>query len=326
MVNGLICGKFYPFHKGHEFLIKTASEQCDILNVLVVIGDNEEPHAYTRAEWIKATFPRSNVHVGSIMDIHDDTNSEAWAIATKKVIDYCDIHKVFTSEDYGNEYAKYLGAEHICVDKNRVTYPCSGSLIRSNPLEQWGFLPDAVKAYYALRICIIGAESTGTTTLAKDLAKYYGTTWVGEYGRHYTESRGLKIPWKSSEFEHIATMQSLNEDAIARICNRVLICDTDAFATKLWHRRYMEGTDNPILNELIASRNIMGLKKSLYILTGDEIPFVPDSTRDGESIRKQMTIDFMNELNKENLPWMIVTGSPVQRMLDATRVISSLLG
>ena len=87
------------------------------------------------------------------------------------------------------------------------------------------------------RVVIIGSESNGTTTLARALAAHYRTVWVPEYGRTYSEGRQhVAQPWRSDEFVHIATEQIRMEDAIARLANKVLICDTDAFATSIWNR------------------------------------------------------------------------------------------
>jgi len=41
------------------------------------------------------------------------------------------------------------------------------------------------------RICLLGAESTGKTTLAAALAVAYETVWNPEYGRVYTEVGGV---------------------------------------------------------------------------------------------------------------------------------------
>ena len=44
-----------------------------------------------------------------------------------------------------------------------------------------------------LRVCVVGAESTGKTTLCERLAKHYGGDYVPEYGRTYTEARYERI-------------------------------------------------------------------------------------------------------------------------------------
>lgn len=79
--------------------------------------------------------------------------------------------------------------EHILVDRDREAVPISGTLVRSNPLGCWDFLEPPVRAWYAKRICLVGAESTGKTTLAQMLAERYQTVWVPEYGREYSERK-----------------------------------------------------------------------------------------------------------------------------------------
>jgi hypothetical protein len=71
----------------------------------------------------------------------------------------------------------------------QVIYPISGTAVRSNPLGCWDFLEPPVRAWYAKRICLVGAESTGKTTLAQMLAERYQTVWVPEYGREYSERK-----------------------------------------------------------------------------------------------------------------------------------------
>ena len=90
------------------------------------------------------------------------------------------------------------------------------------------------------RICLLGAESTGKTTLARSLAAAYGTVWNPEYGRPYTElGRDPDAPWTSAEFTHIARIQCWYEDCLAGSARRALFCDTDAFTTALFHEVYL---------------------------------------------------------------------------------------
>src|SRR3954463_1716704 len=96
-----------------------------------------------------------------------------------------------------------------------------------------------------IRVCVVGAESSGTTTLCQDLAAHYETVWVPEYGRLYTErlrEKGINTfsyHWRSEEFVHIALQQQEDEDRLAADASRVLVCDTDALATCIWHQRYL---------------------------------------------------------------------------------------
>jgi NadR type nicotinamide-nucleotide adenylyltransferase len=73
------------------------------------------------------------------------------------------------------------------VDRARAAVPVSGTLIRSDPLAYLEFLEPCVRAYFVRRVVLIGAESTGKTTLAQQLAERFNTTWVPEYGRVHWE-------------------------------------------------------------------------------------------------------------------------------------------
>lgn len=120
---------------------------------------------------------------------------------------------------------------------------------------------------------ILGAELTGTTTLAKALAEELGTLWVEEYGREYSEIRlgGFTAPRRSDEFDLVVDRQiQLEQAALRRVTRPLLICDTDVLATALWHERYVGEPAERILERAAAH------KPALYVLTGDETPFVQD--------------------------------------------------
>lgn len=172
------------------------------------------------------------------------------------------------------------------------------------------------------RVCLVGAESTGTTTLAQKLAAHYHTVWVPEYGRDYTEARkvaGARYEWKSPEFVHIAIKQQEHEDLVAKQARRVMFCDTDALATAIWHERYMGAWSQEV--EEIAERR----QYALYILTQPDIPFVQDRIRDSELLRGWMTDRFRVELTRRNRPWVLVQGPLQERLGLAIRAVDRLL-
>lgn len=172
-----------------------------------------------------------------------------------------------------------------------------------------------------IKICVLGAESTGTTTLAKDLAVYFKTCWVPEFGRIYCEGKisySRYEDWNSEEFDFIAKTQNEMEDAFSEIAEKHLICDTNSFATRIWHERYMEFMSEEV--DKIAKKSV----PDLYILTGDEIPFVPDGLRDGEHIRHTMHKRFVEELERQKVPFIIVRGSKRMRLKKAVEAIINI--
>jgi HTH-type transcriptional regulator, transcriptional repressor of NAD biosynthesis genes len=174
------------------------------------------------------------------------------------------------------------------------------------------------------RVAIVGAESTGKTTLAQNLAQHFHTVWVPEYGREYTEvtvgpDAVFGYQWKTEEFVHIARRQIELEDQLAEQANRVLICDTDALATAIWHERYL-GSRSPEVEEIAR-----GHSYDLYLLTGVDIPFVQDGIRDGEHLREWMTERFRQELERRHLPWFPLQGSYAERFRTAVTAIEKLI-
>ena len=314
---GVVIGKFYPPHRGHKHLIDTAAARVDHLTVIVCGKPEHAMPGELRAAWLREIHPE--VTVLAIDDYYPDDDSQLWAELTIGWLGgRPDV--VFTSEAYGEPYAHFLGCRHVAVDPARLAVPCSGTAVRADPLAMWDFLEPPLRGYLAKRVCVVGAESTGTTTLARALAAHYQTVWVPEYGREYSEARlarGDDSPWTTPEFIQIAGEQCHREELAARESNGLLICDTDAFATSIWHRRYV-GTRSPEVEAIAA-----GCRYDLYLLTGDEIPFIQDGTRDGEHIRHWMHETFVAELERTGRPYLLLRGPHQERLARAVEAIDT---
>lgn len=322
MTTGVVIGKFLPPHHGHKHLIDTAAAGVDHLDIMVCARDDQPIDGPTRVAWLQEIHPGANVVLVDDDIAHDqgDVTSKAWAERTIQVLGRTpDV--VFTSEEYGPRYADYMGARHVSVNPERAHVPVSGTSVRADPAAHWKWLEPCVRAWYVHRICVVGAESTGTTTLALALAAHYDTTCVAEYGRLFCEERlidGGTLDWKTEHLVAIATKQQADEDSAARSCGPLLICDTDALATSIWHERYL-GDRSEEVNALAAARAY-----SLYILTSDDIAFVQDGTRDGEHVREWMTQRFRDELAKRQEPWIEVMGDHKQRLASAIAAIDDI--
>lgn len=314
---GVVIGKFLPPHCGHKLLIETALAACDHVSVIVCGKPSDPLPADLRGAWLCEIHPAAHVLV--IDDRYDENDSRVWAENTIRWLGGAP-DAVFTSEGYGDRYAAYMGARHVSVDPRRERVPISGTAVRGDPFANWEFIEPPVRAWYCRRVCVLGAESTGTTTLARTLAARLGTIWVEEFGREYSAKKQATGDqrWHTDEFPLIAREQSRREDQAARGADRLLICDTNAFATRLWHRRYVGG-ENADLDSIAQ-----GVRCDFYLLTGDEIPFVQDGLRDGEHIRHQMHRWFVEALNQQPVPWRLLRGPLDMRVHDATAAIMGL--
>ncbi len=315
---GLIVGKFYPPHRGHKYLIEAGRTQVDELHVIICQKPHEQPPGTLRAAWLSEIHPDVNVLL--IDDVYDEQDSRIWAENSIRWLGFApDV--VFTSEDYGDRFAHYLGCQHVLIDKARAIVPVSGTKVRSAALEYWEFLEPPVRGWYAKRVCLVGAESTGKTTLARSLAAHYQTIWVAEYGREYSERKLAEggSHWSSEEFTHIAQVQCERENEAARQANKVLMCDTDAFATSIWHRRYLH-EPSPAVEAIVAAHR----RPDLYLLTDVNTPFEQDGTRDGAAIRHWMHETFVAELTVQQRPFQFLSGSASERLANAIAKINDL--
>lgn len=317
LAHGLVLGKFWPLHAGHSHLIEAALAQCARVTVQLLVHPDEDVPMEVRVRWIREIHPA--VHLVTAYDDApvDFDDPAIWDLHMATITGLLDapVDAVFTSDDYGAELARRLGARWIQVDPGRRDNTVSGTAVRANPEAFWSTLHPAVRAWYVRRVVVTGAESTGSTTLARALCAELACPYVPEFGREWTEQRpgGVSAPWATADFVEIAARQNAIEEAAARAsANRWLVCDTDALATAIWHERYMGFSAPDVVEE--AARQVRPFAR---ILTGDEIPFEQDGFRDGEHIRHAMQERFRQALagpEGDGVPWIEVRG-PVQTRL-----------
>jgi len=174
-------------------------------------------------------------------------------------------------------------------------------------------------AEHLKRVCLLGAESTGKTTLARALAEAYGTVWNPEYGRPYTElGRDPEAPWTSAEFTHIARIQCWYEDCLAGSARAVLFCDTDAFTTALFHEVYL-GEPTHAFDELVVRRY------DQFLVCGLDVPWRHDGIREFEEQRLWMHERYLERARTSGKPWLLLEGSLQERVRAGGLAVDRLL-
>jgi HTH-type transcriptional repressor of NAD biosynthesis genes len=344
--NSLVIGKFYPPHAGHTHLISTAAAQSEHLSVLVLGNRFESVTVAERTKWLQEEF--ANVGGVQVIGMRNDCpedyfSDEIWKAQNElmrlalKSHGITGIDAVFSSEGYGTQLAEAFGAEHVLVDLSRAAHPISGTLCRDDLGAAWPSIIAPARQDLATRIIVVGAESTGTTTLTGQLMNHYRQQFpqladVPEYGRRYTYEKfeALRagkpdavlgdMVWSADDFARIGARQNDLENAAADVCPLV-IADTDSLATTLWERFYLGERSYGSYN---AADHLP--RRDLYLITDHVgVPFEDDGWREGEHRRAEMTEWFKETLTEQGHSWILLTGDMVARAKTAVQITDLIL-
>lgn len=162
-----------------------------------------------------------------------------------------------------------------------------------------------------IRIVLYGPESTGKTTLSKQLASYYDTCWVPEYMRIFLENKSFLPEEEIVSYEDlipIAEGQMKTENNLLDQSNSFLFCDTNLLELQVYAEYYFDKCPEGIAT--YASKNFY----DLYILTYIDTPWTPDGMRDRPEDREAMFARFEQKLIENDLPYIVVKGDEKQRL------------
>ncbi len=319
MTRGMVLGKFLPPHAGHLYLAEVARSWVDQLTIVVGSLPSEPIPGETRVRWMRELFPFDQVvHLPDELPQHPDEHPDFWTLwktAIERVLP-APPDLVFASDDYGAKLASVLGARFVQVDAARAVVPISATRIRAEPMRNWSYLPRCVRPHFVRRVSVFGPESTGKTTLARDLAAAFDTVWVPEWARVELARAGsiASLVW-----DDIVRGQIACEEALARDAQRVLVCDTDPLATEIWAEA-LGASWRPSPAATAAPR-----RYDLTLLLAPDVPWVGDPARflpgEGEAFFARCE----QALQRAQRRYVVVRGSWDERMATATAAIRSLL-
>jgi NadR type nicotinamide-nucleotide adenylyltransferase len=236
------------------------------------------------------------------------------------------VDAVFTSEDYGDGFALALSAHfgatlpgiapvrHVCVDLPRAAVPISGTRIRDNPHPHREYLDPSVYASFVQRVCLLGGESSGKTTLALAMAERLGTVWVPEVGRAHWEARAGTLTYPDMRL--IAEGQVALEEGLAREARRWLVCDGSALTTVFYSLDGF-GRVDPVVRRL-AERPY-----AFTFVCAPDFPFVQDGTRRDAGFRQRQHRWYCSVLEARGLPYTVLDGPVRQRVETMCRMLNS---
>lgn len=319
-MHGLVLGKFMPPHQGHCYLIDFARHFADSLTVVVGSLAAEPIPGELRYLWMKELFPQVEVlHLQDENPQYPEEHPDFWEIwkASLERVITRPVDYLFASEAYGEKLAEVLRARFIPSNHSRSLIPISGTEIRRAPLKHWEFLPPVVRPHFAKRVLVFGPESTGKTTLSRQLAEEFGGAWVPEYARSYLEGR--EDSFTLSDMEIIARGQWASEEATLRQGKPLVVLDTDPLTTKLWSQELFGEVPESV--ELLAQQGLY----DLTLLLDVDVPWVEDLQRYRPHRRREFYDMCVEALESAGRNYRVVRGNWNERWDLARESVKNLL-
>lgn len=177
------------------------------------------------------------------------------------------------------------------------------------------------------RLILTGPESTGKSTLSAALAEQLGAVQVGEALRAYLAAKGSldlsdAIPIARQQWE--AEEKGASEAAAKAV---PLICDTDLISSLVYNSHYyadQSGSLDWAAWQKWAAIHVARLTRlpfspRLYLLCGIDWPWVEDGQRDAPHNRPAMWQAFKEELERNSLSYVMLTGTLEERLAQVEK-------
>ena len=302
-------------------MIETALAEVDELVVMVYDTEVIDIPLPVRAGWIKRLYPQVR-----IIEAWDGPAGYGDTPEIKRVqedyilkkLDGLPITHFYCSEFYGDHVSKALGAQDRRVDEARTAVPISGTLLREDYFAHRHYLDPQVYSDLVIKVCFMGAPSTGKTTLAKALAEQHHTHWMPEYGAEYWLKHQVNRRITLEQFEEIAPEHLRRENALLQDSRGYLFCDTNAITTYVFAKDY-QGCAGPVLTQLAQAAE---KRYDVFFLCDTDIPYADTWDRSGDQKRLWFQNQIAADLAERKIPYFKIGGSLEARMAQVNTVLS----
>ncbi|PHV09555.1 AAA family ATPase [Chitinimonas sp. BJB300] len=161
------------------------------------------------------------------------------------------------------------------------------------------------------KLAVVGAESSGKTTLARDLATVLDAPWLGEYARSYFAIKGTTSYWVE-DVVAIAQGQRAGEFDPNRWHGQGsgawLVCDTNALVCKIW-AEVRFGYCPTAIDATWPAQDY-----ALHILPTPDIAWEADPLRENPHDRQALFARYQSALQAAGAAYCVVSGSPNERV------------
>jgi NadR type nicotinamide-nucleotide adenylyltransferase len=299
-----------PVTKGHINLIEYALHLGDPVVVMLMTqpGEpfcDERLYALDDHFFMHPDIVIRNIHKTLPQDPETPGFKELWAGIMAEHGCVGEDNTIVASEPYGKWLAEVTGAKFIPYDPYREITPCKATDVRTDPVKNFDLIANEFQKFLRINVTIFGAESTGKTTLARDMAQCYNGHYFFEWARPYLEMVGPEITvgsmtaiWKGQE-----ALESHSGDFYDK---PFAFFDTDLYSTiGYWEMPHWTETLGLPPKGLIQS----AVPADLYVITQSNIPFEEDPLRYGGDHRETSDEYWINVAESYGLNYVVLEAS-----------------
>lgn len=321
--------------KGHQNLIEFALQYMakylhSELHIIISHRDNEPVSGWTRVDAFREQFQARRPLNKIIVTSHYDNNApqnpngpddkpfwDYWVQTIENITGTVwqeDI--LFASEKYGIDMAKALQCKFVPFDPYRQVTHARGTDVRKGLPYTIDQVMPAFQKHIVKRITIFGSESTGKTTLTRNLSRT-GGQFLMEWARPYLETVGAEL--NAVKMATIFDGQAALQDMAKSLLDLPYIFqDTDLFSTIGYYRIF----GLPVTSEM--ENRALARKSDLYVLTQSNIPFEEDPLRYGGDKRESDDKFWIDILEEYGLNYVVLKNNdPHLRTLEALDAIEA---
>ena len=316
---GLIIGNFLPPHNGSLTLCKVAESLNDKLIIVIIESPNDLITVQLRTKWLEKEMPRAIVtKIVGPTDICTEHQLKSIVEKFSKKFINCSHFHLFSSNPKMSSPAKAQKIKVTILDPNRIAQNINSNDILKDPYSNWLDMPISVRLSLIKRIVLIGPESVGKSTLARNLKRScIEHPFLPEYGRPYEVFRDPG-PYREPEFDNIMAVHSAHRKALLPFSGPIFIEDTDELGAS-------------VCVEMLMDKKIDRLEKKielpfLYLLMDTSVPFVEEKTRYfNDKKRIEFFNKIKNKLDSHNASYTVIDGTWLEREIKSIKIIKKIL-
>ncbi|WP_088825636.1 AAA family ATPase [Listeria goaensis] len=349
---GIYFGTFAPCHIGHYELVIRAKRECEEGVVVVVSGYDGDRGGSSgmgltdRFRAMRELFKDDEMVQVIKLDEKDipayisaDVNGweEWWAllqtILAKELLTNSPRNYYVGEPEYQQELQKRVAREDVITFLERKETGLSGTLCRENPVKYWDYIMKPFRKFYVKKVLIYGTASTGKTTLTRDLARHYATSFSLEYAREYEETYNVRddeLSFRDLLNIGIGQFENNKKHIHSPANNGVFIADTDTMTTLNYIQYYC--TEEEVENARVVFKHYIEKQEwDLIITLPPATRYVDDGFRDmsysDDATRERMHQNFLNTLTEYNLSdkVAVLEGSFYEQYQAAIKLIDNLI-